>query len=277
MDAMRFAGWVMLGLAGAALAYPVGAGEGTTALAEAVQNPVADLISVPFRNNTNFNYGPYEDTQNVLNMQPVIPISLDPEWNLITRAIAPVITQAGVVPGQDSTTGLGDIEFTAFQPPAKPHGLIWGVDPIVQLPMSNSDRRGSDTWGLGPSAVALRMEGPPVMGALVNNVWSVRRGSDPSYNNLLLQPFVNYNFPQHPGRYLTFSPIITADWKTEWRMLDGAAGPGHRPDRQAREAAAQPPGLRVLQRREARVRPRLAASIPSRAAVPEVSACCAVA
>jgi hypothetical protein len=55
------------------------------------------MISVPFEKRTNFNYGPYEDTHTVLNIQPVIPIDLDPERNLITRTIAPVITQPGIV------------------------------------------------------------------------------------------------------------------------------------------------------------------------------------
>ena len=43
------------------------------ALQKATQNPVANLISVPLQNNTNFNYGPYNRDQDVLNIQPVIP------------------------------------------------------------------------------------------------------------------------------------------------------------------------------------------------------------
>ncbi len=205
----------VMGLALAATAFPVAAEQGATELAKAAQNPVADMISVPFQNNTNFNYGPRDGTQNILNIQPVVPITVTPDWNIITRTIVPIITQPGFFPGQDSTTGLGDIQFTAFLSPAKPHGLIWGVGPVVQLPTSGNDRLGSDRWGLGPSVVALKMDGPWVFGALANNVWSVGGGSDPSYNNFLLQPFVNYNFPEHPGRYLTFSPIVTANWKAD--------------------------------------------------------------
>jgi len=215
MGAIRSVCLRMLAVTGTALAHPVGAGEDEAALAKAVQNPVADIISVPFQNNTNFDAGPREGTQNILNIQPVVPINLDADWNLITRTIVPIVTQPGAVPGQDSTTGLGDIQLTAFLSPAKPHGVTWGVGPIVQLPTSTSDRLGNDNWGLGASAVALRMDGPWVFGALVNNVWSVGGGSDSSYNNFLLQPFVNYNFPEHPGRYLTFSPVVTADWKAD--------------------------------------------------------------
>ena len=86
-------------------------------LAKAAQNPVGDLISLPFQNNTNFGFGPYDRTQNVLNIQPVIPISLGSDWNLITRTIAPIITQPDFFSESGSTTGLGDINFTAFLSP----------------------------------------------------------------------------------------------------------------------------------------------------------------
>jgi hypothetical protein len=85
-----------------------------TELAKLAQNPVANLISVPFQNNTNFNYGPRDGTQNILNIQPVIPISVNNDWNVITRTILPVVTQPGFTEGQSSTTGLGDLQLSAF-------------------------------------------------------------------------------------------------------------------------------------------------------------------
>jgi hypothetical protein len=199
-------------------------------LAKAVQNPVANLISVPFQNNTNFNYGPRDGTQNILNIQPVIPIAVNPEWNVITRTIVPIITQPGFVPGESTTTGLGDIQFSAFLSPNSESGLIWGAGAILQAPTNSNDRLGNDRWGLGPTAVVLRIEkgSPWVYGVLANNVWSVSSStSDASYSNLLVQPFVNYNFPG--GLYLTSGPIITAAWKAEsnqrWTVpLGGGAG-----------------------------------------------------
>jgi hypothetical protein len=185
-------------------------------LAKAVQNPVADLISVPFQNNTNFNVGPRNGTQNVLNIQPVIPFNVNPQWNVITRTILPVVTQPGFAPGQDSTTGVSDMVFSAFLSPNTASGLIWGAGLAAQLPTHSSDRLGNDRWGLGPTAVVLHVErgDPWVYGALVNNIWSVSSsGSDSSYNNFLLQPFVNYNFPG--GVYLVSAPIITANWKAD--------------------------------------------------------------
>jgi hypothetical protein len=182
-------------------------------LAKLAQNPIANLISVPFQNNTNFNYGPQNGTQNILNIQPVIPISVNNDWNVITRTILPIITQPGFTEGQSSTTGLGDLQLSAFLSPNTASGLIWGAGAITQAPTNSNDRLGNDRWGLGPTAVVLRIEkgSPWVYGALVNNVWSVGGGSDAKYNNFLLQPFANYNFPG--GFYVNSAPIITANWE----------------------------------------------------------------
>jgi hypothetical protein len=138
---------VLGGFCLAVIAAPATAAEpSATELAKAVQTPVADLIGVPFQNNTKFNYGWQSETQNALNIQPVIPVGLYDGWSFITRTILPVITQACFVPGQASTTGLGDIQLTAFPSPAKAHGLIWGVGSIVQLPTNTNDRLGNDSW-----------------------------------------------------------------------------------------------------------------------------------
>ncbi len=199
-------------------------------LAKKIQNPVADLISVPFQNNFNFDVGPEDDLQYVLNIQPVIPFHLNAQWNLITRTIIPIISQPGFTRDQDRVNGIGDIQLTTFLSPAKSEGLIWGAGPIVQFPTNSNDRLGNDRWGLGASAVALRMSkgSPWVYGALVNNVWSVTGSSDDSsYSNFLIQPFLNYNFSG--GIYLSSSPIITANWKADsgdrWTVpLGGGAG-----------------------------------------------------
>jgi len=221
-------GIVLVGI----LAEPLSAAEQQSAedLAKKVQNPVADLISVPFQNNFNFDVGPEDDLQYVLNIQPVIPIKLSADWNLITRTIVPVISQPGFTSDQDRVNGIGDIQFTGFLSPSNSEGLIWGVGPIVQFPTNTNDRLGNDRWGLGASAVGLRLSkgSPWVYGVLVNNVWSVGgSGSDPSYSNFLLQPFVNYNYPG--GFYLVSAPIITADWKADsgdrWTVpLGGGVG-----------------------------------------------------
>jgi hypothetical protein len=62
-------------------------------LRKAAQNPMADLVSFPVQNNTNFGYRPLDKTQNITNIQPIIPFNLSEDWLLITRAIAPLITE----------------------------------------------------------------------------------------------------------------------------------------------------------------------------------------
>jgi hypothetical protein len=187
------------------------------ALAKAAQNPIADMVSVPMQLNTNLNAGPLKKNQEVLNIQPVIPFNLNADWNLITRTIVPLISQPANTTAQGRENGLGDIQFSAFLSPFKPQAWIWGAGAIVQAPSASDDRLGQGKWGLGPTAVALHMaKGDPwVYGALVNNVWSVgsHGGDRPDVNQMLLQPLVNYNFPKSPGRYLSFSPIITANWE----------------------------------------------------------------
>jgi hypothetical protein len=186
-------------------------------LAKAAQNPIADMISVPFQNNINFDTGPYERTQNILNIQPVLPFEMNKDWNLVTRTIMPVISQPAFAPGQEREFGLGDIQFSAFFSPKAPvDGWVWGAGVIAQMDTATDDRLGQGVWGLGPTAVALHIGKTWVYGALINNVFSVVKDpGTPSVNQMLIQPFVNYNFPTHPGRYLSFAPIITANWEAD--------------------------------------------------------------
>src|SRR5262252_7405261 len=87
-------------------------------LAKLAQNPIGNLISVPFQNNTNLNYGPLKKNQNILNIQPVIPIEVTPEWNIITRTIVPVISQPALFPGDSRVNGIGETDFSAFLSPS---------------------------------------------------------------------------------------------------------------------------------------------------------------
>ena len=181
-------------------------------LAKAAQNPVGDLISLPFQNNMNFDVGPADRTQNVLNIQPVWPIALSKNWNFITRTIVPVISQPA--PGSERTNGLGDINFTGFFSPKQPGKIIWGVGPTLVFPTATDDVTGTDKWSAGPSVVVLTMPGQWVIGALVSNVWSFSGDDERAdVNSFLMQYFVNYNLPD--GWYLTSSPIITANWEAE--------------------------------------------------------------
>jgi hypothetical protein len=185
---------------------------GASDQAKQAQNPIADLISVPFQNNTNLNAGPERGTLNVLNVQPVIPLSLNSDWNLITRTILPVISSPPASLLGSRTSGLGDLVFSAFFSPAASQGWIWGVGPAIQAPTHSSAALGNNNWGLGPTFVVLHLErgSPWVYGVLLNNIWSISTSGSHAYNNGLMQPFVNYNMGR--GTYLVSSPIVTVNW-----------------------------------------------------------------
>jgi len=208
-------------------------------LAKASQNPVGNLISLPAQNNTNFGIGPHDETGNVLNIQPVWPLTVTPNWNVITRTIIPLVVQPNfqlaVDPGvetgdgnpNDPFTGLGDVTFTAWVSPAKPGKLIWGVGPVVLFP-TGVDGITSEKWGVGPSIVLLTMPGSWVIGGLANNIWSVGGDKDVrDVNTFFAQYFITYNMPG--GWYVTSAPIMTANWESaegqRWTVpIGGGAG-----------------------------------------------------
>jgi hypothetical protein len=95
------------------------------------------------------------------------------------------------------------------------------------LPTNTDTRLGPDEWGLGPSVVALTMPGNWVVGGLANNIWSIGEESGNEVNLMTIQPFVNYNMDG--GWFLTFAPIITANWEApdsqQWTVpLGGGFG-----------------------------------------------------
>jgi hypothetical protein len=214
IDQFLFALALIAALSWSGIAFAEDKSTSTEELAKAAQNPVADMISLPFQFNTNFGYGPDKETQEVINIQPVVPISLSPDWNLITRTIVPVLSQPQLYPDSNRTFGLGDTTVSAFLSPAHSGKFIWGVGPAVLLPTATDDDLGSGKWGAGPSAVGLIMDGPWVYGALVNNIWSFAGDtSRKDVNQMTLQPFLNYNFKE--GWYASSSPLVTANWMAE--------------------------------------------------------------
>lgn len=180
-------------------------GQSEEDLAKATQNPLAAMYSLPFQNNTTYGVGEFERPQNILNIQPVLPFSLSEKVNLINRIILPVITQPSSTEDK-STTGTGDISWSAWLSPTKTSKIIWGAGPVMQIPTASSSEFGSGEFGIGPSFVALTMIDKWVAGIVTNNVWTF---GDKEENKFIFQYFINYNFPSF---YLVFAPIITANW-----------------------------------------------------------------
>jgi hypothetical protein len=193
-------------------------------LAKAVQNPVADLISVPFQNNTSYNIGTNERAANTLNIQPVIPVHLSERLLLITRTILPITYQPDLTSTGGGSSGVGDINPTFFFSPARPGKLIWGVGPAFLLPTATQRSVGTGKWSAGPAAVVLIQPDPWTIGVLASQVWSFAGPSDRSTVSLMtVQYFVNYNLAH--AWYLTSSPILTFNWEApsseEWLVPFG--------------------------------------------------------
>ncbi|HEY4645006.1 MAG TPA: hypothetical protein VIH25_01875, partial [Steroidobacteraceae bacterium] len=159
----------------------VSAQQNADELAKKLANPVASLISVPMQLNWDTDIGPVEEGERfTLNIQPVIPISLNDDWNLISRTILPIIDQSDIFPGAGSQTGTGDVVQSLFFSPKAPTagGLIWGVGPVLLLPTGSDDLLGTEQWGIGPTAVLLKQSGRLTIGALVNHIESVAGDED---------------------------------------------------------------------------------------------------
>lgn len=185
-------------------------------IALAAQNPVAAMVSLPLQYNYDQNIGPREDGhKNYVNVQPVIPFSLDEDWNLISRTIMPVVWQSDLFPGAGSQSGIGDITQSFFFSPKKPSagGWIWGVGPVIYLPTASDDLLGADKWGLGPTAVFLKQEHGWTYGALANHIWSTGGSGRADINNTFLQPFLTYTTKTFTS--FTANSESTYNWETE--------------------------------------------------------------
>jgi hypothetical protein len=176
------------------------AGNDTAALAQTLTNPVANLISVPFQNNIDFGLGPDgEGTRYFVNVQPVVPLSINSRWNLISRTILPIISQRNVTGPGTSQSGLGDTVQSFFFSPKAPtaSGIVWGAGPVLLVPTATNRALGSDKLGMGPTAVVLRLAGPWTYGMLANHIWSVAGLDDRSdVSTTFLQPFLTYTTRQ---------------------------------------------------------------------------------
>jgi hypothetical protein len=201
----------------ASAAAEAGSGESEEKLSLKLANPVADLISIPFQFNYDEGYGPKDAGWWKLNIQPVIPLHLNADWNLISRTILPVLYNESPASGVSSTGGLGDTTQSFFLSPTA-GGLIWGVGPVLYLPTATEDELGAEKWGAGPTAVVLKQFDGWTVGVLTNHIWSFAGDDDrENINSTFLQPFLSYTFKTATS--ITLNTESTYDWNdSEWTV-----------------------------------------------------------
>ncbi|MFC3879746.1 hypothetical protein ACFOSV_06145 [Algoriphagus namhaensis] len=169
-------------------------------LAKKLANPIASLISVPFQNNTDYGIGEFRGTRNTMNFQPVLPVKINDNINLITRVVLPIVTQYNITAPGEKQAGLGDAVMSAFFSPANSEKLTWGVGPALLLPVGTNDFLTTKKFGMGPTAVALKQMNGWTVGGLINQIWSVAGNEDrPDVSQMFLQPFVAYNWKSGAG------------------------------------------------------------------------------
>ena len=182
-------------------------------LAKKLSNPISDLVSVPFQLNWEQGVGPDDQTRFVLNVQPVMPFSLNPRWNLVARVIMPFVSQPPLFVGGQSVFGISDVLASFFLSPTS-GSIVWGVGPVISLPSTTVRTLGSEKWSAGPTAVVLKQQGPWTYGALWNQVWSFAgntRRDDVS--QMFLQPFLAYTTKGLIT--ITLQSESTANWKAD--------------------------------------------------------------
>lgn len=188
-------------------------------LAQDLQNPVANLISVPFQFNFDKGFGSNNAGRFTLNVQPVIPFELNKDWNLISRTIVPVLYQEPNANGNGTELALGDTLQSFFFSPKEPvGGWIVGFGPAALLPTGTEPEFRSEQFGLGPTAVILRQKQGWTYGALANHIWGLTKSDDhPDVNATFVQPFVSYTFPTATS--IALNSEATYDWTgEEWTI-----------------------------------------------------------
>lgn len=204
----------------AALIPALAAAQDAEELAKKLSNPVSSLVSVPIQFNHDSSIGTASGSKSFINLQPVIPVSIGADWNLISRTVVPLIDQDNIAGPSGGQSGLGDVAQSLFFSPKAPTaaGLIWGAGPVFLLPTATDPMLGARKWGLGPTAVLLKQIGPWTAGALGNHIWSVAGDNQRADISVTyLQPFLGYATKQ--GTSFGINTEATYDWRAgQWAV-----------------------------------------------------------
>ena len=194
-------------------------------VAKKLANPIAAMISLPIQGNYQPNLGVNDEgSQWLVNVQPVVPIDFNDEWNIISRTIVPLVSKDTGIPGEGHNS-VADIVQSAWLSPKAPteSGWIWGVGAAFLIPTGSEVS--AEKWGVGPTAIALKQDGPWTYGGLFNHIWDFA-GNDindingntlNNINQTFMQPFLTYITPQAVTIALNTESIY--DWeRDQWTV-----------------------------------------------------------
>jgi hypothetical protein len=183
------------------------------ALAKQLVNPISDLVRLPVRFDYDEGFGPEGAGRYAMSLQPVIPIRLGDEWNLITRTNVPLVYREPLTTQQSDLFGLGDVATSMFFcPQYRKH--IWGIGPAFLFPTATDDSLGAQKWAAGPNLVGVRQEGPVTGGFVLAHLWSFAGSDNRREINLTsISPFIAYTTPNAFTVQLESSSVF--DWTSD--------------------------------------------------------------
>src|SRR6185369_11864641 len=162
-------------------------------LARKLHNPVSSLARIYFDNSIDFGMASNREGYRYrMNIEPVVPIALNKNWNLIVRTKIPLMSQDGI----DASTvqaGLGDILQSFYVSPNNKHAVFWGVGTTLLIPTATDTHLGAGKFGIGPAAVIGAQHRAWTYGVVTRHIWSVAGHSDRAdVSATYFEPFVSY-------------------------------------------------------------------------------------
>jgi len=189
-------------------------------MARKAQDPLGNVKALMTDNTIAFDGGHDDDTSFGFQFQPVYAIDNPSNWNMIARAVIPVIgVEPGVVipplgpeprPDDGNNWGIGDTTVQYFFSPKSDSTWKWGVGPQVSLKTHSSSQQAGPGWGAGLAGVVFGGVGNWALGSIVMQHW----GED-DFELATVQLIAMYNFASKPGTYLGYNNAITYNWQAD--------------------------------------------------------------
>ena len=190
-------------------------------MARKAQDPLGDVKAIMTDNTIAFDGGEDgDDTSYGFQIQPVYAIENDTSFNMIARAVIPIIgVDPGVVipplgpeerPDEDDQWGLSDSIVQFFFSPKGDAAVKWGIGPQVSLKTRSSDQQAGPGWGAGLAGVIFGGVGNWALGVVAMQHW----GED-DFNLATIQGIATYNFESVPGAYMGYNNSISYNWEAD--------------------------------------------------------------